>query len=67
MSDDLSKIFAAKADVRRELAALPIAEKLAMLDKMLAREMTIRASRNLPSPSPAVTPAKGAEHTKISG
>jgi hypothetical protein len=45
MTFDLAKIVKAKRDSRRQLAARPIAEKLAMLDAMCERELAIRRGR----------------------
>jgi hypothetical protein len=42
MSFDLQKIFESKRALRRNLAARPIAEKLAMLDALRERELAIR-------------------------
>jgi hypothetical protein len=42
MTFDLTKILESKRDFRRQLAARPIAEKLAMLDTLRERELAIR-------------------------
>jgi hypothetical protein len=42
MSVDLQKILDTKRAFRRKLAALPVAEKLRMLDAMRERELAIR-------------------------
>ncbi len=42
MSFDLRKILESKRALRRDLAALPVAEKLRMLDAMHERELAIR-------------------------
>jgi len=42
MNPDLQKIFDGKRALRRELAALPVAEKLRMLDALRERELAIR-------------------------
>ena len=42
MSFDLQHIFESKRAHRRNLAALPVAEKLRMLDAMRERELDIR-------------------------
>lgn len=42
MTFDLTKILESKRDFRRQLAARPIAEKLAMLDALRERELAIR-------------------------
>jgi hypothetical protein len=44
MTDSLRKIVESKRALRRELASLPVAEKLRMLDEMREREAAIRAS-----------------------
>ena len=44
MTFDLAKILKSKRDSRRQLAARPIAEKLAMLDALRERELAIRQS-----------------------
>lgn len=45
MSFDLDKILRSKRKFRQRLAALPIVEKLAMLDAMRERELAIRPAR----------------------
>ena len=42
MSFDLQKIIESKRALRRKLAALPVAEKLRMLDALRERELAIR-------------------------
>ena len=42
MTFDLNKILESKRAFRRQLAARPIAEKLAMLDALRERELAIR-------------------------
>ena len=42
MSFDLAKILESKRAFRRDLAARPIAEKLAMLDALRERQLAIR-------------------------
>jgi len=42
MSFDLTKQLAGKQALRRDLAALPIAEKLRLLDALRERELAIR-------------------------
>jgi hypothetical protein len=42
MTFDLTKILESKRDFRRQLAARPIAEKLAILDTLRERELAIR-------------------------
>lgn len=44
MTFDLTKILNSKRKFRGELAARPIAEKLAMLDALRERELAIRQS-----------------------
>jgi len=58
MTFDLAKILESKRSARRQLAARPIAEKLAMLDALRERELAIRQSGELSAAevqSPAVT------------
>lgn len=43
MTIDLTKILESKRMLRRELAALPVAEKLRMLEAMRERDACIRA------------------------
>ena len=45
MSDWMSKVLESKRAMRSRLAALPIAEKLVLLDKLRARSLAIRAAR----------------------
>ena len=42
MTFDLQKIIESKRALRRKLAALPVAEKLRMLDALRERELAIR-------------------------
>jgi hypothetical protein len=42
MSFDLQKIIESKSALRRKLAALPVVEKLRMLDALREREIAIR-------------------------
>lgn len=42
MTFDLKRILESKKALRRKLADLPVAEKLAMLDKLRARALSIR-------------------------
>ena len=42
MSFDLQKIIESKRALRRKLAALPVAEKLRMLDALRERQLAIR-------------------------
>ena len=46
MTFDLQKIFESKRKIRRELAMLPIEEKLRLLDALRERELAIRAGRS---------------------
>jgi len=64
MSLDLQRILAGKRALRRELAALPVAEKLRLLDDLRERELTLRRSARPPTSNvareqPARYPAKG--------
>lgn len=45
MTPDLTRIFAGKLAYRQRLAALPIAEKLRMLESLRARSLEIAAVR----------------------
>lgn len=42
MTFDIQKILQSKRELRRELAALPIEEKLRMLDALRKRQITLR-------------------------
>jgi hypothetical protein len=44
MTFDLTRILESKREFRRQLAARPIAEKLALLDALREREVAIRQS-----------------------
>ena len=46
MSFDLAKILQSKREFRQRLAARPIEEKLAMLDALRERALTIRPARS---------------------
>ena len=50
MTFDLGKIMQSKREFRQRLAARPIEEKLAMLDSLRARTITLRGSRAEPQP-----------------
>jgi hypothetical protein len=50
MNYDLNKIIESKRRYREQLAARPIAEKLAMLDQLRERTLEIRASRTVAAP-----------------
>lgn len=45
MSDWMRQMLASKRALRRRLAALPITEKLAILERLRARSLLIAASR----------------------
>jgi hypothetical protein len=49
MSFDLNSILASKRTLRRELATLPVAEKLRMLDALRERTVAIRSAKPAPS------------------
>lgn len=55
MTFDLAKILESKRQFQKRLAALPIEEKLALLDALHERALVIRASKPL---SEAVPPLK---------
>ena len=57
MTFDLSKIVQSKREFRKRAAALPIEEKLAMLDALRARALLIRPPHSTPG---AVTSKKTA-------
>lgn len=46
MSFDLARILESKRQFRERLAARPVAEKLAMLDAMRARHLSIQRSKS---------------------
>lgn len=46
MTFDLERILESKREFRERLAARPIAEKLAMLDAMRARHLSIQRSKS---------------------
>jgi hypothetical protein len=50
MTDLMKQLAARKVERRRHLAALPVGEKLRMLEEMVAAEKTISATR---PPKPA--------------
>jgi hypothetical protein len=54
MTFDLAKILESKRAFRRQLAARPIAEKLAILDALRERELSLRRSRQPQMPSAGV-------------
>ncbi|PIU66779.1 MAG: hypothetical protein COS85_03410 [Armatimonadetes bacterium CG07_land_8_20_14_0_80_59_28] len=45
---DMQKVIDSKQDHRKRLAALPIAEKLRLLEQLRDRTLAIRASREKP-------------------
>ena len=47
MTFDMEKMLCSKRELRRELAARPLAEKLAMLDILRERSLTLRAATTL--------------------
>jgi len=49
MTFDLDAIVQSKADLRRKLAALPAAQKLAMLDDLRERLVAIHSDRRPPT------------------
>ena len=64
MNFDMQRILASKRAMRKELAALPVAEKLRMLDDLRERELAIRrstrpATANVAREQPARYPTKG--------
>ena len=46
MTFDLTKILESKRTFRKRLAARPIEEKLALLDALRKRALTVRSARN---------------------
>lgn len=50
MSFNLERIFAGKRAYRQKLTALPVAEKLRMLDTLRERALTLRRATRLPGP-----------------
>ena len=48
MTFDPQKVLQSKRAMRRELAARPIAEKLAMLDALRERALALRAATKMP-------------------
>lgn len=51
MTNEHDKIFAGKNAMRRKLAALPIAEKLCILNELRARELSLRACTPIKVPA----------------
>ncbi len=64
MSPELDRILAGKDAMRLRLAALPIADKLRILDELRAREMSIRARRQIEPGSESGKPAAGTADTR---
>ena len=56
MTFDLAKILQSKRQFRQQLAARPIAEKLAMLDALRERQLAIRGSAARSDESSGVLP-----------
>ncbi len=48
---DLAKVMASKQELRKELAARPIAEKLRLLDELRRRSLKLKSAKPL-SPKP---------------
>jgi hypothetical protein len=67
MSFDLTRILQSKRAFRQQLAARPIEEKLAMLDALRERELTLRASRNASGAGRGKEPAVGNNWDGASG
>ena len=68
MSFDLQAMLESKGEYRRKLAALPIAEKLRILDALRGRELAIRGSKTSSpvgreDPGPA-RPASSSQRTQ---
>jgi len=62
MTFDLDAIAASKRAYRRKLAALPIVEKLRMLDRLRERELALRAAlRRRPAPPPQGCPESNSD------
>jgi hypothetical protein len=51
MTFDLAKILESKREFRRQLAARPIEEKLALLDALRERSLAIHSARRKPGAS----------------
>lgn len=58
MTDLMQRILESKRAMRRELAALPVGEKLRILEQMIEDTRAIAASRP-PKPANPVRPARG--------
>jgi hypothetical protein len=58
MTDLMKQLNARKVERRRQLAALPVGEKLRMLDEMVAAAKTISATQ----PAKPVNPVRGRGH-----
>ena len=50
MSFNLQKMIESKRDLRRELAARPLVEKLRMLDALRERALALRPAKPVPGP-----------------
>lgn len=62
VSPDLQKILADKRNLRRDLAARPIAEKLRLLDSLREREVAIRRASGR-SGAPTAVPTRDRTRT----
>jgi hypothetical protein len=58
MTDLMKQIAARKSERRRQLAALPVGEKLRMLEEMVAAAKTISATRGPKPTNPVRRPAR---------
>ena len=58
MTDLMKQLTARKVERRRKLAALPVGEKLRMLEEMVAAAKTISATQ----PAKPVNPVRGRRH-----
>lgn len=58
MNEDMKKVEESKRALRRKLAALPVAQKLSMLDALRERQLAIRRS----SPQPPSDSRAGVVH-----
>jgi hypothetical protein len=58
MTDFMRQLAARKVERRRQLAALPVSEKLRMLEEMVAATKAISATR----PPKPLNPVKGSGH-----
>jgi hypothetical protein len=62
MTFDLAKILNSKREFRQQLASRPIAEKLAMLDALRERELTLRRAGHPAAGSAGVLHEKSAPY-----